>query len=110
MTASHVLGQKFHLAIQRVKRERGVPLVVIKEIQPTAISRPLRTLHIPIELWRCHPRIGAIPVHQIKMRRLMSLITIIESDVGDRLSIRRNRRSLIWPLTISKWLHLAVGE
>src|SRR5579871_3702349 len=105
-----MLGKILYFAIERIKRQPRVTLVVIHEVDAAAIGGPLRFLHVAIELRSRHPRIASIAIHQIQVRRLMPLVAVVESNVSDRLAIRRNRRRAVRSLARGKRLYRSIRK
>src|SRR5215472_3735523 len=105
-----MLGNILYLAIERIEGQFGVAFVVVHEVDTAAIRGPLRLLHVAIELWSRYLRMAAIPIHQIKMRRLMSLVAVVESNVSDRLAIGRNGWRTVWALARGQRLDRSIGK
>src|ERR1700693_2064323 len=82
-------------AIDRVEADFCVTLIGVKKIDTAVVGGPSRALNVAIELLRERAGAAAIAVHEIELSGLVTLIAVVETDVGDPLSVGRYSRRVI---------------
>src|SRR6267143_3132361 len=81
--------------IDRVEADFCVALIGIKKIDTAIVGGPVRALDVAIELIGEGTGSTAITVHEIQLGGLVTLVAVVETGVGDPLSVGRYGRRVI---------------
>src|SRR5882762_4257791 len=89
-------------AIDRVEADFCVALIGIKKIDTAVVGGPVRALDVAIELVRKGAGAAAIAIHEIELGGLVTLIAVVETGVGDPLSVGRYDRRVIGSFAVGQ--------
>jgi len=107
---AHVARELAEAALEVDEIEAGVAVFRGQEVEAAAIVCPARTLHVAIERAGQQTGICAVAVHHVQLADLVTLVLIIEADVGDVLAVGRNRRLIVRAFAIRQRFGRAVGH
>src|SRR5882672_8307494 len=109
-SGSDVIGNFLKGAIDRVEADFCVALIGVKKIDTAVVGSPVRALNVAIARVRERAGAAAIAVHEIELGGLVTLIAVVETGVGDPLSVRRYRGRVIRSLAVGQCAKRAVGD
>src|SRR5260370_25123420 len=105
-----MVGNLLGSAINGIESDLGVTLIVVADIDATAIGSPLRILDIAVELLGEGRRIGGVEINKIKLGGLMTLVAIIEASVGNEFPVGRNGGGIVRTFASGQRAKRAVGD
>src|SRR5262249_53835953 len=105
-----MLSDFLEVSICGVKANLAVALVVVLKKDAGAVGSPLVVGDVAVEFVGHGMRSGAITIHKIQLPRLVALIAVVESFVGDQLSIRGNGGRIVRPFPVGESANGAIRD
>src|SRR6267378_5226635 len=109
-SGSDVIGNFLKGAIDRVEADFCVALIGVKKIDTAVVGGPVRALDVAIELIREGVGAATITVHEIEFGGLVTLVAVVETDVGDPLSVGRYGRRVVGSFAVGQGAEGAVSD
>src|SRR6266852_5673259 len=88
-SGSDVIGNFLEGAVDGGEADFSIALIGVKKIDTAVVRGPVRALNVAIELVREGAGAATIAVHEIELGGLVTLIAVVETGVGDPLSVGR---------------------
>src|SRR5260370_6148469 len=107
---SKMIGNFLESAVDGIKTDLGVALIVVTDIDATVVGGPLLVLDIAVEFVGEGMGIGAVAIHKIKLGSLMTLVAIIEAGVGNEFPVGRNGGRIVRTFASGQRAKRAVGD
>src|SRR6267143_628574 len=97
-------------AVDRVEANFCVALIGVKKIDTAVVGGPVRALDVAIELIREGVGAATITVHEIEFGGLVTLVAVVETGVGDPLSVGRYGRRVIGSFAVGQGAEGTVSD
>ena len=104
-----VTGQHPYMPLEIDEIKARVAMDGGGEINAVAVRRPPRRLNVVIDRAGKKLAVAAVPIHDVKLAELITLVAVIEADIGDLFAVGRNFRVAIGAFTRGQWPDRAVS-
>ena len=107
---SDMLGEHLDLALEVHEGEPGVPLVIVQEEQSIPLDAPAQTADVSIEPATDHPGLRPVPAHDMESCYLIPLSPVIETEIGNRSTVRGDDRVLVGSAPVCQGDRPSIGH